>query len=86
MDTRTLRAASFVWNPLCTGVQDILNGSLNQRRCAGQGRAETSGRGAVPVQGTILEIGISRMSVAPCALSSGIRVFTLVFSTTVSIA
>jgi hypothetical protein len=36
--------------------------------------------------GTIFEMGISRMSVAPLVLSSGISRFTCDFSTTVSIA
>ena len=36
--------------------------------------------------GTILEIGSSRMSVAPAAFSCGISVLTRRFSTTVSIA
>jgi hypothetical protein len=36
--------------------------------------------------GTILEMGSSRMSVAPWALSSGMSVFTYAFSTTVSMA
>jgi hypothetical protein len=42
-------------------------------------------RGA-DLQYTIFEIGSSRMSDAPCALRSGINVFTAPFSTTVSIA
>jgi hypothetical protein len=37
-------------------------------------------------QGTIFEIGSSRMSVAPAAFSSGISRFTPRFSTTASIA
>ena len=43
-------------------------------------------RSATLHYGTILEIGSSRMSVAPAAFSSGISRFTPRFSTTVSIA
>lgn len=39
-----------------------------------------------PTYGTILEIGSSRMSVAPFDFSSGISVLTVALSTTVSMA
>src|SRR4051812_28810687 len=83
MDTRTRSGASSGRE---TFSQDILNGSLNRRRCAGQGRVRDLPSGSHASYGTILEIGISKMSVAPDALSSGISVLTLDFSTTVSIA
>lgn len=38
------------------------------------------------IYGTILEMGISRMSVAPFDFSSGISVLTVALSTTVSMA
>src|SRR5687767_13519135 len=46
----------------------------------------TAGIRSSPSHGTIFEMGISRMSVAPLVFSSGIRRFTCAFSTTVSIA
>ena len=51
-----------------------------------RGTAHVGLRPPLRTYGTILEIGSSRMSVAPAAFSCGISVFTRRFSTTVSIA
>src|SRR6186997_2446560 len=55
-------------------------------RSGGDDASEPEGTPALTGQGTILEIGSSRMSLPPAALSCGISRFTPRLSTTVSIA
>ena len=63
-------------------VRQEVEPPFNHRR----GVCRSVGRPVKPAYGTILEIGSSRMSVAPFDFSKGMSVLTVAFSTTVSMA